>query len=298
MSAADGAAPRVDVGDERRHLPVVADGRKPLAAGRGNKLVDMVGVRSGRLLVIARASLADHGSAQWTCRCDCGAVIVALGAKLRGARPRTSCGECVPRRTTAKPLGERKVRGQQRRREGVRARTVSMLRMSKREMAREAAMYPVAEHALYQRPATRADCLVGGSNAERPCPWVSCAQHLALDVSERSGSIKFTFPDREVWEIGETCALDVADRDGETLEGVGAVTNLTREAVRLIERVASERIREAVLIDVIAADTFDVAAAIGEVADSEDGSGERTDADAIRGLSELVYGHDHECGVL
>jgi len=37
-------------------------------------------------------------------------------------------------------------------------------------------------------------------------------------VSARTGAIKLNFPDLEVWEMTETCALDVADRGGTTLE--------------------------------------------------------------------------------
>src|SRR5262249_27665897 len=39
----------------------------------------------------------------------------------------------------------------------------------------------------------------------------------------------------EVWEMTETCALDVADRGGTTLEEVGAIMNLTRERIRQVE---------------------------------------------------------------
>jgi hypothetical protein len=38
-----------------------------------------------------------------------------------------------------------------------------------------------------------------------------------------------------VWELGESCALDVADRGGTTLEDVGAIMNLTRERIRQVE---------------------------------------------------------------
>ena len=71
---------------------------------------------------------------------------------------------------------------------------------------------------------------------ERPCPFVSCKHHLYLDVSPRAGAIKLNFPDLEVWEMNETCALDIADRGGTTLEDVGAIMNLTRESVRLISK--------------------------------------------------------------
>ncbi len=81
------------------------------------------------------------------------------------------------------------------------------------------------------RPQTRAEC----ENAVRPCPFVSCPHHLYLDVNPVSGAIKFNFPHLEVWELPHTCALDVADQGGVTLEAVGAIFNLTRERIRQVE---------------------------------------------------------------
>jgi hypothetical protein len=89
-----------------------------------------------------------------------------------------------------------------------------------------------------ERPKTRADCIEG----PRPCPFVSCKHHLYLDVSPRTGSIKLNFPDLEVWEMGATCALDVADGGGATLEDVGAILNVTRERVRQLEVKAMGRL--------------------------------------------------------
>jgi len=43
------------------------------------------------------------------------------------------------------------------------------------------------------------------------------------------------FPDLEVWEMVDSCALDVADRGGTTLEEAGAMMNLTRERIRQVE---------------------------------------------------------------
>ncbi|HEX8907607.1 MAG TPA: sigma factor-like helix-turn-helix DNA-binding protein, partial [Anaeromyxobacteraceae bacterium] len=40
---------------------------------------------------------------------------------------------------------------------------------------------------------------------------------------------------KEIWELDETCALDVADRGGITLEEVGTIMNLTRERIRQVE---------------------------------------------------------------
>jgi hypothetical protein len=54
-------------------------------------------------------------------------------------------------------------------------------------------------------------------------------------VSPRTGAIKLNFPDLEVWEMNESCALDIADRGGTTLEDVGAIMNLTRERIRQVE---------------------------------------------------------------
>lgn len=69
----------------------------------------------------------------------------------------------------------------------------------------------------------------------RPCPYAGCQYHLYLDVSLDTGSIKLNFPDLEVWEMGESCALDIADRGGMTLEDVGQIMNLTRERIRQLE---------------------------------------------------------------
>ncbi|HEY6100799.1 MAG TPA: sigma factor-like helix-turn-helix DNA-binding protein [Anaeromyxobacter sp.] len=82
-----------------------------------------------------------------------------------------------------------------------------------------------------RRPHSRAECASG----PRPCMFISCKHHLYLDVNPSTGSIKLNFPDREVWELAETCALDVADRGGITLEEVGSIMNLTRERIRQVE---------------------------------------------------------------
>src|SRR5574342_1333734 len=82
-----------------------------------------------------------------------------------------------------------------------------------------------------RRPRSRADC----ANGPRPCMFISCKHHLYLDVNPSTGSIKLNFPDKEVWDLGETCALDVADRGGITLEEVGSIMNLTRERIRQVE---------------------------------------------------------------
>lgn len=88
-----------------------------------------------------------------------------------------------------------------------------------------------------RRPATRAHC----ATASRPCPFVGCRHHLYLDTRV-SGSITYNFPDLDVDELEETCALDVADRGGATLEEVGPLMNITRERVRQIQVEACRKI--------------------------------------------------------
>jgi hypothetical protein len=115
-----------------------------------------------------------------------------------------------------------------RRKRDVRARTISVKRMTKRELEIGRLLYPETD---YWKPRTREECVDG----PRPCPFVSCKYHLYIDVSPRTGAIKLNFPDLEVWDMGETCSLDVADRGGTTLEDVGAIMNLTRERIRQVE---------------------------------------------------------------
>jgi hypothetical protein len=115
-----------------------------------------------------------------------------------------------------------------RRKRDVRARTISVKRMTKRELEIGRLLFPETD---YWKPRTRADC----ASAPRPCPYVSCKHHLYIDVSQRTGAIKLNFPDIEVWEMTESCALDIADRGGTTLEDVGAIMNLTRERIRQLE---------------------------------------------------------------
>jgi hypothetical protein len=132
---------------------------------------------------------------------------------------------------SAEPGGETVTREQRRsrRKRAIRARTISVKRMTKRELELGRMLYPDVDEV--DRPQVRNDC----AEAMRPCPFVSCHHHLYLDVSARTGAIKLNFPDLEVWEMTESCALDVADRGGTTLEEVGAIMNLTRERIRQVE---------------------------------------------------------------
>jgi hypothetical protein len=88
------------------------------------------------------------------------------------------------------------------------------------------------------RPHTREEC----REAPRPCPHVSCRHHLYLDVNPQTGTIKLNFPDLEVWELGVSCALDVADLGGTAIEQISELLNVTRERIRQIEAQAIEKL--------------------------------------------------------
>ena len=124
--------------------------------------------------------------------------------------------------------GEPGERRRRKRRSRARAKTISIRRLSKTELNAGRMLYPETD---YWKPKTRAEC----ADMERPCPFVSCKYHLYVDVHPVRGSIKVNFTDLEVWEMTETCALDIADRGGITLEEVGEIMNLTRERVRQVE---------------------------------------------------------------
>lgn len=124
----------------------------------------------------------------------------------------------------AVPAISRKVRP---RRSRPRAKTIAPRRLTGTELWHAARPSPDTS----DRPRTRDEC----SAEARPCPWVSCKHHLYLDVNPRTGSIKLNFPDLEPWELRHTCALDVAEEGGHTLEEIGDITNLTRERVRQLE---------------------------------------------------------------
>lgn len=53
--------------------------------------LDMLGFRSGKLLVIQRVQNTPKGQARWKCRCNCGKEVLVEGSCLRSGNS-TSCG--------------------------------------------------------------------------------------------------------------------------------------------------------------------------------------------------------------
>lgn len=57
-----------------------------------NGLIDLTGLRFGKLTVIRRAELdTKSGNAKWVCKCDCGNISTVIGSKLRSGHTK-SCG--------------------------------------------------------------------------------------------------------------------------------------------------------------------------------------------------------------
>lgn len=130
-----------------------------------------------------------------------------------------------------------------------RAKTISRKRLSRKEILQG---IELADLAGYPRPGLRSEC----RNGPRPCPFVACRYHLYLDVNPRTGSIKLNFPDLEVWELPYSCALDIAELGGITLERAGEIMNLTRERIRQMEAAALTKLRDAGFKDDELGDAF------------------------------------------
>ena len=85
-----------------------------------------------------------------------------------------------------------------------------------------------------EKPQTRGEC-----DFPRPCPFMSCGYHLLWIKYPKwriNGLIEKTDEQvvKEICTMKESCALDLADRGGSTLEEVGEAIGTTRERVRQI----------------------------------------------------------------
>lgn len=126
------------------------------------------------------------------------------------------------------------VRRKKRRRK---AKTISEKQLSRHDIILGAEILKEIENL---RPRTRGECKYG----IRPCPFVSCKYHLYLDINPVTKTIKLNFPDLEVWELPFTCALDLAEAGGLTLEKIGEILNLTRERIRQMESTIVAKLHE------------------------------------------------------
>ena len=79
-------------------------------------------------------------------------------------------------------------------------------------------------------PKKRSECL----NTSRPCPWLRCKHHMVWCTYDIKNMTNDEILDL-IFNLKETCTLDVADRGGVTLEEVGEIMGVSRERVRQIE---------------------------------------------------------------
>ena len=143
-------------------------------------------------------------------------------------------------KTTKTTKTTNKTRRQQIKRKGARPKNLLPKRLTKEEKK----MHSILEEWMTEdAPQSRAECKYG----IRPCPYVRCRYHLYLNVKP-NGSLDRNFLG-EPWEIRESCALDVAEQGGHTLEQVGQYMNLTRERVRQIESEALAKLAAAGLVE-------------------------------------------------
>lgn len=92
------------------------------------------------------------------------------------------------------------------------------------------------------RPRTRGDCERG----PRPCPWVACRHHLAVERYHprvRGVAALEAAADADLWSMPETCALDVAELGEHTQSEVAEALGISCDRVAEAEWDASQRLR-------------------------------------------------------
>ncbi len=158
------------------------------------------------------------------------------------ARANTSSGPMGPMAPAKDASASTRDPAARQRRSRMRPKTIAGKRLTRAEIQEGIALL---DDLWYERPKTRSECVDG----IRPCPFVSCKYHLYLDVKDDTQSIKLNFPHLEVWEMEHSCALDVSEQGGLTLEEVGHILNLTRERVRQVEVGGLERLKGANIVE-------------------------------------------------
>jgi hypothetical protein len=61
---------------------------------------------------------------------------------------------------------------------------------------------------------------------------VSCRYHLFLDIDEETGEIRLNYPGKEIFELENTCSLDIAEQGGVPLPEVARILNVGQKAIR------------------------------------------------------------------
>ena len=80
----------------------------------------------------------------------------------------------------------------------------------------------------HMRPVTRGDC----ASSPRPCPFAGCRYNLHVDVLGDGTLVRYG---ETADDLEESCALDVADKGGVSLQKIADVWGVSRERIRQIE---------------------------------------------------------------
>lgn len=91
-------------------------------------------------------------------------------------------------------------------------------------------------------PRRRGECADGC----RPCPFVSCAYHLALDVTPE-GALRFAHghEPEDLEAMTQTCALDVADDGCRSVVEVAEMMGISRQQTAQLEATALRKLAAA-----------------------------------------------------
>ena len=226
--------PRVHGGhvpSSRRAFGPKPDRDKKEAAVKPSELAGIgVGFAWGTRKVIAKSL--------WGFVVQCSACGTKKTMDLEGVEAQRNCRQCVDRAKRGKKRGPNKKKTESR----IRPRLGHPIQFSQRQLQRDHDdMRSIRTHLglpiVYEdyddsdRPRFRSDCASG----PRPCPWVSCRYHLAIDVTA-DGALRINFDVETAEERGlPTCALDVADAGRKNLDEIGAILGLSRERIRQVE---------------------------------------------------------------
>lgn len=65
-----------------------------------NTLINLQGMRFGKLLVLEKAEIQQEDVTRWVCQCDCGTVVYRLPEKLRND-VYSACDTCISGKAVA-----------------------------------------------------------------------------------------------------------------------------------------------------------------------------------------------------
>lgn len=89
-----------------------------------------------------------------------------------------------------------------------------------------------------ERPRTRSDC----DRVPRPCPFVGCIHNNFLDVQQDGRSLRLNFAEPSDMSSSSSCALDVAELAGRSVDEVARALNISHTRVVQLEARALAKI--------------------------------------------------------